>query len=89
MDASDGKTEHGDALAPDEERFVEVFVDYWIRRGSQLMRSAPTTAPSMKRADADRRGEDVMEEEASRPPRSACASTASFGRQSRSGSEAA
>ena len=39
MDASEGQTEHDDALAPDEERFVEVFVDYWIRRGSQLMRS--------------------------------------------------
>jgi hypothetical protein len=37
VDASDCQSEDDDALAPDEERFVEVFVDYWISRGSRLM----------------------------------------------------
>lgn len=29
-----------EALSPEEERFVEMFVEYWIRRGAQLVRSS-------------------------------------------------
>jgi hypothetical protein len=57
VDASDSQSEDHDALAPDEERFVEAFVDYWIRRGSHLMRRNAVAAP-LKRAEPDPRGRE-------------------------------
>ena len=34
-----GTTSCDDDLSPEEERFVEVFVEYWLRRGSQVVGS--------------------------------------------------
>jgi hypothetical protein len=35
----DSQAEGDDALSVDEERFVAAFVEYWTRRGAQIVRT--------------------------------------------------
>jgi len=37
----DVQTERDDALSADEEKFVAAFVEYWTRRGAQIVRIEP------------------------------------------------
>ena len=37
----DVQTERDDALSADEEKFVAAFVEYWTRRGAQIVRMEP------------------------------------------------
>lgn len=40
-DPENVQAERDDALSADEEKFVAAFVEYWTRRGAQIVRMEP------------------------------------------------
>lgn len=82
-DASRGETEEEEPLAPEEERFVEAFVEYWIRRGRAAHEALVTTEFATTPAGSDPGGPDVVRGGVSRPSRSRSVSRSSSGCQSR------